>query len=672
MNRRSIVVFAALLVLLALSGVCRADDAPVSISENDRTYTLDNGIVKVMVAKESGDLVSLKYKEMEMLATLEDADGLPDLNRDPPGENLAGLNRGMTDHQYGFWSHDAMGARATQADNPTIKKITIDPKTNGGQRGEVSIKGASNGRAMGTGPGAQRTGNFVADVEIRYTLERGQSGVYTSCTFNHPASYAATTITEARCCCKLADMFDWLSIADDQFHNKAYPASLREGDKYIYTTNQFNNPAFGWSSTAKNVGFFFINPSMEYMSGGPTKIEFLGHRDTNQIAAPCVLNYWRSSHYGGADVSVGEGEAWSKTIGPFMIYVNSGADSQEIYKSARAQAAAEAKKWPYGWVTGIDYPSPTQRASVKGQLVLTDPLMPTAKMSNVRVGLTAPAYPVAGRGGIAGAPARTIDWQQDAKHYEFWVKGADDGTFEIPSVRPGSYTLRAFADGVLGEFAKADVKVDEGKPLDLGKITWTPVRRGMQLWDIGIPNRNGSEFFKGDVYYTPGIGATYGTLFPDDITYVIGKSDFRKDWFFQHVPHATADAAAIATASRGFRPAGLMGRATPYTIEFVMNETPKGKATLRAAFAGTGVRSIDVTVNDQPAGALTRLIGDGVLSSHGSQGIWYERELSFDAALMKQGENKLTLTVPAGNTTAGVIYDYLRLELDENAAPSAP
>ena len=103
-----------------------------------------------------------------------------------------------------------------------------------------------------------------------------------------------------------------------------------------------------------------------------------------------------------------------------------------------------------------------------------------------------------------------------------------------------------------------------------------------------------------------------------------------------------------------------------------MNSAPKGKATLRAAFAGTGVQSIAVAVNDQPAGQITRLIGDGVLSNHGSQGIWYERELAFDASLLKQGDNKLTLTVPAGNTTAGVIYDYLRLELDENAAPTAP
>jgi len=39
---------------------------------------------------------------------------------------------------------------------------------------------------------------------------------------------------------------------------------------------------------------------------------------TNRIAAPCVLNYWRSSHYGGAEVSVAAGEKWSKVIGPFQ------------------------------------------------------------------------------------------------------------------------------------------------------------------------------------------------------------------------------------------------------------------------------------------------------------------------------------------------------------------
>ena len=67
---------------------------------------------------------------------------------------------------------------------------------------------------------------------------------------------------------------------------------------------------------------------------------------------------------------------------------------------------------------------------------------------------------------------------------------------------------------MLGEYAKAEVTVEPGKPLDLGKLQWTPVRHGRQLWEIGIPNRNGSEFFKGDEYADPSISLEYARLFP--------------------------------------------------------------------------------------------------------------------------------------------------------------
>ena len=31
----------------------------------------------------------------------------------------------------------------------------------------------------------------------------------------------------------------------------------------------------------------------------------------------------------------------------------------------------------------------------------------------------------------------------------------------------------------------------------------------------------------------------YSLLFPNDLTYTVGKSDWHKDWFFEEVPHAT-------------------------------------------------------------------------------------------------------------------------------------
>jgi rhamnogalacturonan endolyase len=82
---------------------------------------------------------------------------------------------------------------------------------------------------------------------------------------------------------------------------------------------------------------------VEYLSGGPTKVEFQGHRDTNQVAAPCVLNYWRSSHYGGANVDVAQGEHWTKVIGPFFIYCNSGGDPQALGGCARAGGQGNQK-----------------------------------------------------------------------------------------------------------------------------------------------------------------------------------------------------------------------------------------------------------------------------------------------------------------------------------------
>ena len=165
---------ATLLICLAGLTLASCTKGSVSVIEDAQTYTLDNGIVKAVVAKESGDLVSVVYQGKEMLATRMNEEGQPDLVLDPPGANPNGLNRGMTDHQYGFWSHDAMGPRGT---GDAIASITINPQKNGGMRAEVAVKGISEGRKMGTGPGASADGQFASDIEIRYAIEDGSSKI---------------------------------------------------------------------------------------------------------------------------------------------------------------------------------------------------------------------------------------------------------------------------------------------------------------------------------------------------------------------------------------------------------------------------------------------------------------------------------------------------------------
>jgi rhamnogalacturonan endolyase len=85
------------------------------------------------------------------------------------------------------------------------------------------------------------------------------------------------------------------------------------------------------------------------------------------------------------------------------------------------------------------------------------------------------------------------------------------------------------------------------------------------------------------------------------------------------------------------------------------------------AIATSNTREVSVAVNQQEAGRLDQLPTDSAIGRNGIQGIWFERDLAFDAGLLKQGTNTLTLTVPPGGATSGLIYDYLRLELDDSA-----
>ena len=626
----------------------------VILKQDVETYTMDNGIVQVRVSKVTGDLVSFRYKEMQMFETKITPDFVPETRGTEPSNNPNWKTPviGLADH--GYWSHNTLGVRGSA---PAIPSITIDPDKNGGERAEVSVKAISKGRKMGTGPGTGADGDLTVDIEIRYTLERGASGVYTYCIFDHKAEYPLGIFGEARFCAKLAPFFDWISV--DKEVNRAYPKDMFEGDKYVYTTNPTKNRAFGWSSTSKKVGMFFINPSMEYMSGGPTKFELTGHLNTDANKAPCVLNYWRSSHYGAAEANIAAGEEWQKVIGPFFIYANSGDSPDIVYNDAKSQAVKEAAKWPYNWVENAPYTKAKDRANVKGTLVIKD-VKKITEFKNFEVGLTHGEY-VSPRANPE--PKIITSWQRDAKFYQFWTKGNADGSFEIEKVRPGKYTLYAFTDGVLGEFVKSDIVVEAGKPLNLGKLEWVPVRKGRQLWEIGIPNRNATEFRGGDQRRDPAISLKYAELFPNDVNYIIGKSDYSKEWFYQQVPHNENPAAKPIPFSGVNTP----GRATPYSIQFEMPSAPTGKAILRFAICGTGARSADIEVNGKPAGKLQGLTGDGVITRHGESGLWYEKEVDFDAALMQQGTNILKIIVPQGPVNNGLVYDYIRLELADSA-----
>jgi rhamnogalacturonan endolyase len=87
--------------------------------------------------------------------------------------------------------------------------------------------------------------------------------------------------------------------------------------KYSYNAVQYKIPAYGWSSTKEHVGIWFINPTIEFLSGGASKQELVCHYHDNANPDPVILDYWRGTHYGGgASCNMAAGEEWSKVIGP--------------------------------------------------------------------------------------------------------------------------------------------------------------------------------------------------------------------------------------------------------------------------------------------------------------------------------------------------------------------
>jgi len=323
----------------------------------------------------------------------------------------------LSGHHAGYWEQSP--DLAPRREN----KITIDPATNSGARAEVSVKGYSDGVSiLGPHPtAAGQGGGLIADLEIRYTLERGAHGLYTYAIYTHQNTYPAGSVGESRFGFKLSGkVFDWLSI-DDQ-RNAMMPTGKdwdagtdlnmkearrlttgiykgRAEHKYDYSADQFKIPAFGWASTTQKVGLYIINPSFEYLSSGPLHFELTGHIDDGDGGDPTLLDYWRGTHYGGSVLSFAANEPWTKVVGPIFIYVPTGADPNTLFTDAKKKATVEQSRWPYTFVKGndVDYPQTADRVTVKGRLKLIDPHARNFRFTTLLVGLAYPDQPAVPR-----------------------------------------------------------------------------------------------------------------------------------------------------------------------------------------------------------------------------------------------------------------------------------
>jgi rhamnogalacturonan endolyase len=742
-----------LLALFPLLGVTHAFCAsPVSVSETRDTFALSNDVIKAEVEKRTGTLLSLKYEGHELIA-----------------QTGSGANGG-------YWSSVGRGRPGSHH----IAQIRIDPATNGGERAEICCQ-LRNDPSDPASP---------VDVDYRYALGRGEHWLYVSAVLEHKPGYPAFGVGEARYCLKLNPaVFDYMTVDSNRSRVMPSPYDWDHGDplnlkearrmttgvhkgeaehKYDYSAVFSETPAYGWSSTKHNIGLWIINPSLEYLGGGPTKAELTGHLDVNPGGLPTLLNMWVGSHYGGTTIGVATNEAWTKFVGPFLLYCNSNRSSRPeagsavrntdesgrgqphskilarspealetppglgvrlpsaalgstqepqlaLWHDALDHAAAQSKLWPYAWVSDTNYPLASARSTVTGRIVLKDPYDPAQKLTNLWVGLTAPDYDPPPRsgfgfgfrrgtnsfsgtnsafgtnfgargfgrfgtnstgrgfGGFRGGFPQQVDWQRDAKFYQFWTRADAQGAFSIPNIRPGSYTLHAFADGVIGEFTLTNLIVSSSEKKSLGELTWSPKRFGQTVFQIGIPDRTAREFRHGDRFWQWGLYFDYPKEFPDDVNFIVGQSDWHKDWNYVQPPRIESRNVAVvgeedesgnASASTGnVRDKNI--RSSTWRITFTLPDSPQGKATLRLPFCGTHMGcNVEAFANDKPVGETGVLPSTSAMQRDGISGYWTEKDLTFDAKLLTPGTNVIKLLSHANSWSQGVMYDCVRLELD--------
>jgi rhamnogalacturonan endolyase len=574
--------------------------AGVRISESADRVTLRNETIEAVIDKRSGHLLSLKLGSEELLS-----------------------QAAYLDWHDGSNHHLSAGRFS----------VALGPEETDGEMAEIRIERPWHG----TGP--------AFDVALHYALRGEATGLYMWASFSHPKGYPPANLGQSRMVFRLRDeVFDFIAV--DEARRRLMPSAnapsevlgpkesyrFTEGpfagfitDKYHFFASAGDHFVHGWLGTTSGRGLWVINGSREHHNGGPTKQHNTAHHGR------ILLNILTCGHYGAGSVAV-DSEEWAKLYGPWMLYANRGAGPDEIWADAQRQADVERAAWPYAWVEHPLFPKHEQRGTVLGRIYLPN---------------TEAVAPFAPGGWVGLAPG--TDWQREANGYQFWKRLEADGTFAIENVRPGRYTLHAFAVGEFDPMRLDDIAVEAGSRIELPELRWTERPTARKIWQIGVPDRSAAEFRHGENYRRWGLWLEFPRDFPQGVDFRIGESNERTDWNFAHVP-VTIDGRAEGTTWR------IRFRLDAETIR-------SGEPALRLAFAAAHNASLRVFVNQQLVGSSGRIGSDNALARAGAHGQYRQWDVPFSSSLLQSGENIIALELVASAPFHNVMYDAIRLEM---------
>jgi rhamnogalacturonan endolyase len=612
----------SILIPLLFTVICiAAEPPPARAVDQGESLLLDNGIVSLRISKKNFEINSIRCK-------------LPDF--DEPMELGNGADAAYFDFNGGPTTLPAeLEAKRPRAGYQRLSNWVklLQIVRDGPEFAEVALVG---------GP----TTFFPFANETHWVLPRGQSGFYAYSIYTHDATMPAARIDQTRFVIKGARGTNVFThhVVDDR-RKGPYPngkvveqvqdATERFADGSVYT--KYDNAAFNCDDFVHGMagprcGIWTIWPSHEFLNGGPLRQDLTVHEENTLLAM------LQSVHYGAGAVEVAAGDSWSHLYGPLFFYINQGESIDAMWNDAKRRAEVERASWPYKWLAHREYPH--QRGIVTGEVKLGD------------------EHP-ATNAWVVLAPPGDVDWAQSASGYMFWTKTDERGRFSISNVRPRSYNLFVSGADQFIDFCKQDITVGPDQTLNLGTLEWLPITHGRRLWQIGVADRSTREFRDGESPRNFDTFKNYFRDFPDDVTFTIGRSSERDDWYYAQW--------------------SWFNKRPWWTIRFDLPSAQSGKATLTL-----GITSV------QPAGeAVVKVNGTQVASlsfkktgaagyRSGSQDSTYSlREVEFDAALLIAGTNEITLglsgaqPVPATSEelrrqkrpAGAIMYDAIRLEV---------
>jgi rhamnogalacturonan endolyase len=456
-------------------------------------------------------------------------------------------------------------------------------------------------------------------LEHHILLLRGESGLYGYVICRNPKH--ARLGGEMRSMYRLdRDIFDWAYVSERTGQQPRYADLVKlpsvqdetwkmpDGSiyqKYDYSGYLTENPM--WGHYGHGFGVWFMPVSTEYYAGGPLRQDLLVHQDA------LILNYFQGAHYGGGGPGAFTGD--QKLFGPWFTYINTGEPAAMI-ADAKKKAQTEQARWPYRWMDEPLYP--LKRTRVTGQLKVT--------------------------GGQSAAGAMVVlaksggEIYKQAGDFIFYAKADSAGRFALPHVRPGTYAFYAYATqgSITGQMELDNVAV-HGATQHLGQVLWSPTHYATLLWQIGKADRMAGEFKYGDeLRNIKWIG-----MVPADLTFTIGKSKERDDWYF------------------------AQGKPGNWDVDFTLDRAPSGTAHLTVAIAGVSQNPrLTVSVNGSAIKSLA-YANDAATYRAALRGARYQLEdISFPANLLHSGANTVRFAMTAAGKNGGIMYDTIKLEIE--------